>query len=334
MKKLYTLLVLLMCVVGMNAQTYTSGDMLSPVANEFTMNQIDYVDLSSQTGTNQTWDFSNETNWSDLAFSVMNPADVDGADNFPQANYSLNADDLINNFLSVTSSGASVLGYYGNAGGIEIIQTFSDPQILYGFPLTFGASGSDDYEGSTSSAGFVQGMEGTVTWEVVGSGTVITPMGSFSNALLIHTFDDGIISSEAGGMTFEGTSTVDSYEILVPGYPIPLVHMDVATTEFFGEVDSETTAYIMADAVVSVSELGKASFDVYPNPANDVVYIANAESVGAQIDILDMTGKVVFTQSTNGNQTISVDTSNLNAGLYFVAMRTGESISTQKLIIE
>ncbi|NDC28879.1 MAG: T9SS C-terminal target domain-containing protein, partial [Crocinitomicaceae bacterium] len=51
------------------------------------------------------------------------------------------------------------------------------------------------------------------------------------------------------------------------------------------------------------------------------------------LTLLDVSGKVVRTQTLNGIST-SINTASLNSGVYFVTINDGTSVSTQKVVIK
>jgi len=70
--------------------------------------------------------------------------------------------------------------------------------------------------------------------------------------------------------------------------------------------------------------------DITPNPFNNVIEInSNGNLVTAEV--LDITGKVVITESINGNKT-TLNTTGLNNGVYFVRINNGENMITKRLI--
>lgn len=74
------------------------------------------------------------------------------------------------------------------------------------------------------------------------------------------------------------------------------------------------------------------TFMVYPNPASDILNIINKEEFTA-LEIVDMTGKVVFkAEELNTNATI-VDIGGLNSGIYFlnIKLNTGDT-KTKKIV--
>lgn len=70
------------------------------------------------------------------------------------------------------------------------------------------------------------------------------------------------------------------------------------------------------NGVMDVNQLN--SIKVYPNPANNVVNIANLVNV-SKVEISNILGQVVYTNSTPA-ATISVNTSNLSNGVYFITI--------------
>ena len=77
---------------------------------------------------------------------------------------------------------------------------------------------------------------------------------------------------------------------------------------------------------------------VYPNPANDQlnVRLLFAESNAVNIELFDLTGKVVA--SPNRNQAISpnqytIDVADLSKGVYILKVTNGTKVSTSKVTI-
>ena len=71
-----------------------------------------------------------------------------------------------------------------------------------------------------------------------------------------------------------------------------------------------------------------ASFRLYPNPANDKLYIETETEVEGVV-VYDAFGRQQTTD--NGQQSI-VDVSNLNAGVYFVMIKTNEGVVVKRFI--
>jgi endonuclease I len=90
---------------------------------------------------------------------------------------------------------------------------------------------------------------------------------------------------------------------------------------------------------INVEENDAVEFDlsVFPNPAEDRVVVKTHASrpTAAQINVLDMSGKIVFTTKENltgGLNLIAIE-QELSAGVYTVEIRSGESAQTTRLVI-
>ena len=79
---------------------------------------------------------------------------------------------------------------------------------------------------------------------------------------------------------------------------------------------------------VGVNEIAAGEISVYPNPATDVIYVANAE--GAQVSVFDMNGRMVNSvESASANQ--AIDASSLAKGMYIVRIVDGQNVTTKKV---
>lgn len=97
----------------------------------------------------------------------------------------------------------------------------------------------------------------------------------------------------------------------------------------FGEV--EDYCLEITDNIVGISETGRLTWNVYPNPANDVLNISLPTGT-FDVEVRDMTGRLVAQQPTQGNAVISLD--NVQTGVYLVqVLSEGRTIGTQRVIV-
>ncbi len=77
-------------------------------------------------------------------------------------------------------------------------------------------------------------------------------------------------------------------------------------------------------------EENAASFNIYPNPVNDVLFIETEVEI-IEVSIFDVYGR--SQQSTvNGQQSLSIDVTNLNSGVYFVKVITDNGEVVKRFI--
>ena len=88
-----------------------------------------------------------------------------------------------------------------------------------------------------------------------------------------------------------------------------------------------TTPVQPVTAYDAVDEVEASALSVYPNPASEVLYV-NAENVD-RVEIYDMVGRNVISTTLS-----VVDLRNLEAGIYFVTVRTENAAKTTKLVVK
>ena len=74
-------------------------------------------------------------------------------------------------------------------------------------------------------------------------------------------------------------------------------------------------------------------FNLYPNPANDVVNITNNEHMMVkEVEIYDTAGKLAGTQIFNDEVDLQLNVSALSSGTYLLHLKTNEGIAVKKLV--
>jgi len=160
--------------------------------------------------------------------------------------------------------------------------------------------------------------------------TPFTPDFTFNNTTL--TCIDPAMSYQwfLDGNAIAG-ATAATYDWTTPGnYSVEIQQFDqcpsfTSNAEVIGTTVDENTA--------TAFELS-----VFPNPAEDRVIVKTRASryTAAQLSVMDMTGKVVYTsqENLNGGLNIIALNAQLSAGVYTVEIRSGESAQTTRLIVK
>jgi len=95
-------------------------------------------------------------------------------------------------------------------------------------------------------------------------------------------------------------------------------------------VSSNNTTCLNVSRGTGIENIVAGEVSVYPNPANDVIYVANAE--GAQVSVFDMNGRMVSSvESASANQ--AIDASSLAKGMYIVRIVDGQNVTTKKVSV-
>ncbi|HQV01734.1 MAG TPA: T9SS type A sorting domain-containing protein, partial [Bacteroidia bacterium] len=144
-----------------------------------------------------------------------------------------------------------------------------------------------------------------------------------------------IANSQNGGTTAEtinynGASSGSTYTLQVYGYN------GVFNAACYRlRVNTSATNFRITESAIS----NKANFSMYPNPANALVTINlfSDESQDATINLIDITGRVVYTQTISiaeGDQKMELDINQITKGIYFLQLNANGDKTVQKLVIE
>ena len=144
--------------------------------------------------------------------------------------------------------------------------------------------------------------------------------GDLTEGLMVNTLQgEEITFSLMGGVSITDPNDRMSYVIAA----------DLEATN--GVVHVIDKVILPDQTATSVNDLDDANFSVYPNPAEDVLNI-RTDAAGADVRIMNLTGKVVF----NSNMLSSnerIDVSSYSPGIYFVVVENEGSANTKKIII-
>ncbi len=85
--------------------------------------------------------------------------------------------------------------------------------------------------------------------------------------------------------------------------------------------------------ITSIGEQTKLNnlVSLYPNPFNNQLSIKNTSVSDLNINVLDITGKTIINQQSN-SEVIELNTSELNNGIYFVRIMSGNLVATYKIV--
>lgn len=92
---------------------------------------------------------------------------------------------------------------------------------------------------------------------------------------------------------------------------------------------------IYGSQILSIPELTKDSFNVYPNPSSDKVFISTAlDLTELVINVIDITGSKVFTIDGNKLKNSGINIRDLSNGMYFIILTDVDGNNTVKKLIK
>ena len=82
-----------------------------------------------------------------------------------------------------------------------------------------------------------------------------------------------------------------------------------------------------------VQELNSTEVQVFPNPANDIIYVSNTDQTIKRVDVMDSKGSIILSEPCNGNK---IQFSNLGIrGLLFLRIELGDgNIAIKKIVLK
>lgn len=74
-------------------------------------------------------------------------------------------------------------------------------------------------------------------------------------------------------------------------------------------------------------------YNVFPNPANDILNIKFDRNFSGQLSVIDMLGKEVIVKNFDSQLNITIDTSNLEKGVYFIRVNDNTTTAQRVVVI-
>jgi hypothetical protein len=158
-----------------------------------------------------------------------------------------------------------------------------------------------------------------------------TAAGSFTTAGNVVTFANTSTGATSYSWDF-GDFTNSSAMAPTHAYAANGVY-SVVLTAINGNCTSTATFEISIE--VGMDETQAINFEVYPNPAAEQVLVAFENNSTGTLNILDATGRLVYTQTFNevGSVLLPVDVSMLCSGSYTVQLINAEQVGVKRLLI-
>ncbi len=228
-------------------------------------------------------------------------------------------------FMKNSTSQYAQVGVGLKISAVAIPMTFSNPEILYNFPVTYGTTDSSDaeYHASIATFGYYGEKRHRVNF-VDGWGTLILPGDTF-NVMRVKSIVDyqDTVYLDTIGFGFGLPRTETEYKWITPGFHEPVlqitVRANVATVKYFTMLPS-TFGIAPKDELEGVS--------IYPNPVSDYLHLNLKNTASANtISIMDVTGKEVFRRLYDSSKDVDIPVGNLVKGIYFIRIEnTGMSV--------
>ena len=157
-----------------------------------------------------------------------------------------------------------------------------------------------------------------------------------------HIYSDEIISDTLGWTSIKGSFIADSaYNFLTVGnfFQNNAIDSIVFDENLFGSYYYIDDVCVSLDSNLCHGQLGNSMIDdqpkvqVYPIPATDIINISIQNNSIITIEILSLTGKIVYFEETT-QQNNSIDLSSLEKGIYILNIRQESGLISKKIILD
>jgi len=238
----------------------------------------------------------------------------------------------IYNFYKKSSAYFKIEGTGLSYSGFPLASTYSKPDTLYHFPLSFGNVDSGTFAVSFTlpTLGSYK-SEGKRTVTADGWGSITTPFGTY-NALRVKSEIEETDSLSFSGINFGFPNNRVEYKWLVPGQHAPI--LSVSGTSLFGNYTPTSVQY--RDTYRNLAGIADAKgvafgLQAWPQPANGSATIAWQNPQVNALEVVDATGRIWQHQAiSTGTQQTTL--TNLPKGLLFVRIFSTNGQATCKLL--
>ncbi len=310
-----------------NAQVIIT-DIQPEVGDQFIMRMTTSEMSTGQSGANAEWDFSTMGAMYMLDYTVTNPEEALGFESFPESTVAWVGTILdvgtIQGFLSFEDGTMYDHGSYAE-DYFNILTTYNEPITRFRFPINALDLDtiSTTYTGTTAVGDlYTLNYVGTREYVVDGYGSIITPLGSFPNAVRVAAIQ---VETTTGVMLIKDITY--EYSWFVPEYPVPIMTISNTETWDMGEYEGVvfSNVYLYEYNVASgIAENDLPALNLFPNPAQNEITIQSDFRGQAVLNIYTVDGKKVDEYNIRNIETI--DISALIPGFYIAEVRSDGSL--------
>ena len=227
-------------------------------------------------------------------------------------------------------------------GGSDAFLVKFDPAGVRQWATYYGGTDYDKgYSLATDSAGCVYLAGRTDSYNAIASGGFQNTNHGPHEAFLVKFNPEG---TRACATFFGGTDVDECNAVAVDIYNN--VYLGGNTTNLTGiswsgfqnahgggTSDGFLAKFTSCPSIVSIAEANSSMIAVYPNPANEKLFVRGVNISGGLMRIFDITGKEVYTiKDFTGEK--EVDVSQMEKGIYCITLQDDQTFQSEKILIE
>lgn len=305
------------------------------------------VDYENTTGAGVTWNYSmyGGYNGESRTLTVFDPATTPEAGSYPTAQTALGIEDFLLTYSSSTADDRTSHGFVFNEPefGEIVVRLDVNPALHYEYPMAVGDQLSDLFEGNMDFelGGFPQTLpiDGDHTVNVDASGTLELANGVTLTDVIRYKIVETINIDNAplvGDLVLDRVQ-YEYYQHSTSNLPVFIHSSGILQPQGGGDPLFEYSLVMSSEDPVGIANLSALDVKetlVYPNPASESLTIQLPQAAkGVSIVVLDNLGKVVLNDTMN-SELKELNISDLEQGLYFVQITSGNVTETKKVIVK
>ncbi|MGZ5304313.1 MAG: T9SS type A sorting domain-containing protein, partial [Bacteroidia bacterium] len=303
--------------------------------------------MPGSSGANVIWDFSQlkRVAGGDSAISNYYAASSTAyAQDFPNANIATNSvSGGAIAYYNITDTKVELQGIVSQVQGTTVKQFYSNPYIVYTLPMTYNYTFNDNFAATYTANSIDVYRNGTSAIDADGYGTLIIGNRTFENVLRLHN-----VTQTRDSIDYEMTSIVtvvdmESWVYMTPTKKEPILTIShvISTNNTTGQSTRGKSVTFNSKVIstgVKESSIVFNGLSLYPNPtAGNCNILLKAENeFKADIQVVNQIGQAVKTLQNYtckpGENVIALDLNDMASGLYFVQIKTGNGLYTEKFI--
>jgi hypothetical protein len=151
-------------------------------------------------------------------------------------------------------------------------------------------------------------------------------LSDFEGAV-INIEGDILITDNYGIASFCMTGGYHDYWVANPGY-------DTVPGNFVFPCQDTTIEFMLMTGSIEEDKL--TLFELYPNPSSGKFYFEtkNTGSNPIELQVMDLTGRIVYQRQPTISEKFEIDLSGQPKGMYFVRVKSGEGLFTEKIVVQ
>jgi type IX secretion system substrate protein/NHL repeat-containing protein len=219
--------------------------------------------------------------------------------------------------------------------------TVNSGTICAGQAFTITPSGANTYTYSSGSAVVTPTVNTTYTVKGTdGNDCVNTPAATCTvmvNASpIISVNTSTICTGSTATLTASGANTytwnTGATGASISPSPTVTTNYTVTGTDANNCMNTDTLSVIVVDCTTGIEQFANINeLNIYPNPNKGNFVIEPSSATKQTMQVYDVNGKLVLSQSINGKTTI--DASSLNEGVYNISLTSGEGVVNKRVVI-